>query len=139
VSHELPASSTLELVCRGGYYVRALARDLGRALGCGAHLASLRRTAIGPWQDPAEPVLLTGAEILPWCASRELSERELRAVIGREGIAEGELAPPAWPLPEGFPPGPVRALREGKLMALLHRNDQKDGALTTRTLLGNGL
>jgi tRNA pseudouridine55 synthase len=139
VSHELPASSTLELVCRGGYYVRALARDLSRALGCGAHLASLRRTAIGPWQDPAEPVLLTGAGILPWCASRELSERELRAVIGREGIAAGELVPPAWPLPEGFPPGPVRALREGKLVALLQQNGRNDGTLTTRTLLGNGL
>lgn len=31
-----------------GTYVRALARDLGRALGCGGALASLRRTAIGP-------------------------------------------------------------------------------------------
>lgn len=33
----------LEVRCGGGYYVRALARDLGAALGCGAHLFSLRR------------------------------------------------------------------------------------------------
>ncbi len=32
-----------------GTYVRALARDLGDALGCGAHLHALRRTAIGPF------------------------------------------------------------------------------------------
>jgi tRNA pseudouridine55 synthase len=33
--------------CSKGTYVRALAEDLGRALGCGAHLAGLRRTAVG--------------------------------------------------------------------------------------------
>lgn len=35
--------------CSSGTYVRALARDLGEALGCGAHLTALRRTAIGAW------------------------------------------------------------------------------------------
>ena len=35
--------------CSSGTYVRALARDLGRALGCGAHLTALRRTAVGPF------------------------------------------------------------------------------------------
>jgi tRNA pseudouridine55 synthase len=33
--------------CSKGTYMRSLARDLGRALGCGAHLAGLRRTGIG--------------------------------------------------------------------------------------------
>lgn len=32
-----------------GTYIRALARDLGEALGCGAHLAALRRTSVGPF------------------------------------------------------------------------------------------
>jgi tRNA pseudouridine55 synthase len=35
--------------CSSGTYVRALAADLGRALGGGAHLASLRRTRVGPF------------------------------------------------------------------------------------------
>jgi tRNA pseudouridine55 synthase len=35
--------------CSGGTYVRAIARDAGRALGTRAHLAALRRTGIGPW------------------------------------------------------------------------------------------
>ncbi len=37
----------LTVVCGKGTYIRALARDLGAALGCGAHLASLRRTQVG--------------------------------------------------------------------------------------------
>jgi tRNA pseudouridine55 synthase len=37
----------LEVTASAGFYVRALARDLGRALGCGGHLASLRRTRSG--------------------------------------------------------------------------------------------
>ncbi len=37
------------VTCSGGTYVRVLVADLGDALGCGAHLSSLRRTAIGPF------------------------------------------------------------------------------------------
>lgn len=37
----------VEVVCSSGTYVRALARDLGAALGVGGHLTSLRRTRIG--------------------------------------------------------------------------------------------
>lgn len=37
----------VEVTATAGFYVRALARDLGRALGCGGHLASLRRTKSG--------------------------------------------------------------------------------------------
>jgi tRNA pseudouridine55 synthase len=36
-----------KLVCSTGTYVRSLAHDFGVALGCGAHLSLLRRTAIG--------------------------------------------------------------------------------------------
>jgi tRNA pseudouridine55 synthase len=38
---------TLDLETSAGFYVRSLAHDLGAALGCGAHLAALRRTASG--------------------------------------------------------------------------------------------
>lgn len=37
----------LRITCSSGTYVRSLAHDLGQSLGCGAHLAGLRRTAIG--------------------------------------------------------------------------------------------
>jgi tRNA pseudouridine55 synthase len=42
-------TADLRLTCSAGFYVRSLAHDLGVALGCGAHLAALRRTASGPF------------------------------------------------------------------------------------------
>lgn len=40
---------TLKITCSAGTYVRTLAHDLGQTLGCGAHLAALRRTVVGPF------------------------------------------------------------------------------------------
>jgi tRNA pseudouridine55 synthase len=37
--------------CGKGTYVRALARDMGRVLGCFGHVAALRRTAVGPFDE----------------------------------------------------------------------------------------
>lgn len=42
-----PPTLELEIECSSGTYVRALARDLGEKLGCGAHLAGLVRTRSG--------------------------------------------------------------------------------------------
>jgi tRNA pseudouridine55 synthase len=55
--------------CSGGTYVRSLAAEVGARLGCGAHLSSLRRTAIGPYDvdearspdDPGSPLPLERA------------------------------------------------------------------------------
>jgi tRNA pseudouridine55 synthase len=51
----------LTVTASAGFYVRALARDLGQALGCGGHLAALRRTASGPFSIEAA-IPLTAAE-----------------------------------------------------------------------------
>ncbi|MBP7864939.1 MAG: tRNA pseudouridine(55) synthase TruB [Acidobacteria bacterium] len=140
LGHDLPRSSRLELVCRGGFYVRALARDLGRALGCGAHLRRLRRTRIGPYADPgpegAAPV--SGEGLLPWCASRALADDELGHLRRGRGIPRGPVAPPAWRPPPGFPDpaAPVRAFHRGRLVALL-REENDD--LHPTTLLPGGL
>jgi tRNA pseudouridine55 synthase len=53
-----------EVECSSGTYVRSLAADLGRALGGGAHLRNLRRTAIGPYAE-AEARPLDDAVVLP--------------------------------------------------------------------------
>jgi tRNA pseudouridine55 synthase len=54
-----------QITCSGGTYVRVLVADVGRSLGCGAHLVRLRRTAIGsllveeagpPGEGALEPV-----------------------------------------------------------------------------------
>lgn len=43
--------------CSAGTYIRALARDLGNAFGCGAHLTSLRRTRVGEFSIDAAHTL----------------------------------------------------------------------------------
>src|SRR5215475_11245244 len=40
----------VRVTCSSGTYIRALARDLGAALGVGGHLTALRRTRVGPYQ-----------------------------------------------------------------------------------------
>jgi tRNA pseudouridine55 synthase len=133
LQHDLPRSSTLRLSCRGGYYVRALARDLGRALGCGAHLMTLVREAVGPWRDPIaqERPHVRGAALLPWCRSRELTERDHRSLRAGESIDAAPLAEPAWLLPAGFPDpaAPVLGVQGGALLALL---DERVGRLSLR-------
>ena len=47
-SFESP-EATIEVDCSRGTYVRSLAHDIGEALGCGAHLTALVRTAVGPF------------------------------------------------------------------------------------------
>ena len=41
------STAVLAVSCSKGTYVRTLAEDVGRALGCGAHLTALRRTRVG--------------------------------------------------------------------------------------------
>ena len=41
--------ATLRVTCGKGTYIRSIARDLGRCLETGGHLAALRRTAVGPY------------------------------------------------------------------------------------------
>jgi len=48
--------------CSSGTYVRALARDLGQSLGCGAHLTALRRTGVGPFVVDEAHTLATLSE-----------------------------------------------------------------------------
>ena len=47
-----PSLLRLHVECGSGTYVRSLVRDLGEALGCGAHVAELRRLWVDPFRDP---------------------------------------------------------------------------------------
>ncbi|HEX3828045.1 MAG TPA: tRNA pseudouridine(55) synthase TruB [Sporichthyaceae bacterium] len=68
----------VEVSCSSGTYVRALARDLGAALGVGGHLTALRRTRVGPF----------GLE-----SARTLEELEKELVVLPLRQAAGELFP----------------------------------------------
>lgn len=81
----------VEVECSSGTYVRALARDLGQALGVGGHLTALRRTRVGPYGlDVAHTLeqLESHFELLPLeraaraaFPARELSEDEARRLV----------------------------------------------------------
>jgi tRNA pseudouridine55 synthase len=55
-----PPLGRFKIACTKGTYVRSLAHDLGRKIGCGAHLATLRRTASGKF-DVADATPLDAA------------------------------------------------------------------------------
>jgi len=57
-------SFDLRVACSKGTYIRTLAADIGNALGCGAHLAALRRTRVGSL-DIAQAVTIETIEMLP--------------------------------------------------------------------------
>jgi tRNA pseudouridine55 synthase len=92
-----PPLLTLEIACGKGTYIRALARDLGAALGCGAHLATLRRTQVGP---------LTLATAVP------LTALTADAAQLRQHLLPAEVAVADWPRADVDEPT-VRRLRDG--------------------------
>lgn len=55
----------LKIECSSGTYIRSIARDLGKVLGCGGLMSCLERTAIGPFhvQDSLDPEGLTAATV----------------------------------------------------------------------------
>ena len=73
--------AVLEAECGKGTYVRSLARDMGRALGCFGHVSALRRTAVGPF-GPESMILL----------------EELEALCHRAAAGEGSLADALMPV-----------------------------------------
>lgn len=60
----------LEIACTKGTYVRTLAHDLGELLGCGAHVAELRRLAVGELRAE-QAITLERVEALPTPAERQ--------------------------------------------------------------------
>ncbi|MCA2979557.1 MAG: tRNA pseudouridine(55) synthase TruB [Myxococcaceae bacterium] len=127
LAHELPTRSRLEVVVRGGFYVRSLARDLGRAVGARAHLEALRRVRIGPWPAPApgQRVHIEGAGVVPWLERVELSDDEWGRVKAGAASVDVRARPRRadWALPAGFPaPAPwLVGLHQRRVVALFER------------------
>lgn len=59
-----PPDLEVSVTCSKGTYVRVLAEDIGRELGCGGCLAGLRRTAVGDFSAPSDLVTLEALEAL---------------------------------------------------------------------------
>lgn len=77
--------------CGSGTYVRSLVRDLGEALGCGAHVAALRRTWVEPFRAPAMWTL-DALEALRGQGEAVLDTALLPLEAGLDGFATATLA-----------------------------------------------
>ena len=82
----------LDIVCGKGTYIRSLARDIGEAAGCGAHLQALRRTAVGAFTlDDAVALDQLGSERVPARAPH------MPAVMLAQAVRAPEIAVLHWP------------------------------------------
>jgi tRNA pseudouridine55 synthase len=110
----------LRVECSAGFYVRALAQDLGVSLGTGGHLAGLRRTRSGsalievavPLDDLDRRPELAREHLIPMSAMLSdfpvlvLSEAGVRHAVQGRVLTARDFA-------DGVPPGPPAGGHEG--------------------------
>ncbi len=143
-----PPEFRLGVRCSSGTYIRAIARDLGRALGVGGHLTSLRRTAVGPFGvDDAVPLdrlddtdAVASARIAPVDAVshlRTVDVDEEEAGRLRHGqrlrLAPASGAAPGGGTDIGGAPERVAVAHAGALLAI---GELDDGVLRPRKVFG---
>lgn len=114
-----------EVECSSGTYIRAIARDVGEALGVGAHLSGLRRTRVGehdvgralPLDALDDPAAVGAALLSPADAVSHLPRVVLDDADAQRVRNGGRLA-----APDGVPDGPI-ALLSGRreLLAVAER------------------
>ncbi len=95
-----PPLAYFRVHCSGGTYVRSLAHDVGRRLGCGAHIQELRRTASGEFTEAEAVTLERLAEL----------QAEGRAT---EALFSAEKLLPEFPVYR-LPPAAVSAVLHGR-------------------------
>lgn len=126
---------TIHVSCSKGYFVRCLAFDIGRALGCGAHLKALRRTRSGvftlaqavPLQTVVEHGVVPSQLVSIETALSELPELRLSAADAQK-VSHGGLVEVGGP-----DLGPVRLV--GPDATLLAIADVVHGRLKYRRVL----
>lgn len=104
-----PDTAVFEVACGRGAYMRALARDLGAALGTCAYIADLRRLSVGPF---AESQAISLDSLMALGHSAAAFEHLLPVETALDGI-------PALALSEGE----ARSLRTGRSVPLLRAGD----------------
>jgi tRNA pseudouridine55 synthase len=98
-----PDHAVFSAECGKGTYVRSLARDMGRALGCLGHVSALRRVAVGPFGESAM-----------------ISLEPLEALCHRAASGEGSLADALLPVETALDDIPALAVSRADA-ARLHR------------------
>jgi len=140
------AEAEVYLECSKGTYVRTIAEDLGRLLGCGAHVARLRRTKAGPF-GIADSVSLDALEALK--GDNRLAEMDallLPAEAALNGLPVVRLSESGgFYLRQGQPVQVPRAPRDGMVRVVLESGEflgvgeiLDDGRVAPRRLIVTG-
>jgi len=110
-----PPLLALRVACSSGTYIRSLAHDLGAALGCGGHVATLRRTAVGAFPvaqavslEALTPETLAAHLLPPEAAVAHMPRLEVDEVEATR-LSLGQRLPAA----AGATPGDVAAFGPG--------------------------
>jgi len=121
------------VTCSSGTYVRSLARDLGEALGVGAHLTGLRRTAVGEWrvEDALPGAVLTAPARVAACAVRPLEALAHLPRVDVDDQVAGRLVLGQAVRLEAWPPSgvPLAVAHAGALLAI---GEADEGVLRPR-------
>ena len=132
---------TIRVHCSKGTYIRSLAMDIGAALGCGAHLAALRRTAIGAF-DLSGALTLEALEAAGE-GGRDALLAPVDALVAGFPVlqldaeaARGLLQGRTLALAGAQPGAKVRAYGPGGFLGLAQWQD--DGRLAARRLIATG-
>lgn len=129
LSYAYPVVS-LRIRCSSGTYIRSIAHDLGKALGCGGYLQKLRRTKVGEWslKNAVKDKEVKWTDVTP-----------MKDVLANQ--PRFELSPEQWEeirhgrsvIGAVSEPGkPLIAWYEGLPVAILETNPKKEGMLKPR-------
>jgi tRNA pseudouridine55 synthase len=121
----------LEVVCSAGTYVRTLCADLGRALGCGGHMARLRRTASAGFviddalpleafqalvrQGRADACIVPMGRALRDMPAVAVDGATARRIAGGQRLTAGQIGPPPGD-------GPIQVVAGGRVLAIVEYN-----------------
>ncbi len=117
----------VDVACTSGTYVRAIARDLGVALGVGGHLTALRRTVVGGF-TLAEAVPLEALEAqAPRVVTLPLAQAAYQMFPRREATAdEARVLSHGGPLAAVGIPGPYAVFdADGALLAIVSEREER--------------
>jgi tRNA pseudouridine(55) synthase len=86
---------TITVACGKGTYIRAIARDIGARLGCGAHVEALRRLSIGPFpvSEACAPEAADAKRLLPPRAIGSVFQRVLLNADAERRLTNGLSVP----------------------------------------------
>ncbi len=130
VEHVDADTTIFEADCGKGTYVRALARDMGRALGCYGHVIALRRTRVGPFSEQDAMTIDELRDTADADGVESLEAMLLPVEAALDSLTELSISPSdAASLCSGQPvlirgrdapvlSGPVYAMSKGRLIAL---------------------